>query len=405
MPRRTLVVAILFALTLPAAAGEPLPGTRPLTEEGDLAARMVEGIDKYLMRELAASVEKRKAYWKPDFSSPEAYAQSIQPNRDRLKTILGVVDERVPFTDLEYVGGPKTPSLVAETDAYKVFSVRWPVFPGVDGEGLLLEPKGKAKACVVALPDADWTPEMFIGMAAPPMQQRFLETDDPDRQKQWVRDCQESEFARQLAENGCRVLVPTLIDRQDTWSGNPKLGRMTNLPHREFIYRMSYEMGRHVIGYEIQKVLAAIDWFCLEKDHPPVGVYGYGEGGLLAFYTGAVDGRVRSTAVSGYFGRRELVWEQPIYRNVHGLLREFGDAELATLFMSIVGRPRQHLRPQLLYLDDVLWISAGRSSRGPGGSYRGSDLAAWRNPISSRRKRSTSVLTRSTAKRTRPPSR
>ena len=107
---------------------------------------MVEGIDKYLDREIAASVEKRKQYWKPDFSSPEAYLKSVQPNRERLKKILGVVDERVPFTDLEYVGGPKTPALVAETDDYKVFAVRWPVLPGVDGEGLLLEPKGKAAA-------------------------------------------------------------------------------------------------------------------------------------------------------------------------------------------------------------------------------------------------------------------
>ena len=144
MPSRLfLAAAALLRADFPAAAAEPLPETKPLTEEGDLAAKMVEGIDKYLMRELAASVEKRKQYWKPDFSSPEAYLKSVQPNRDRLKKILGVVDERVPFTDMEYVGGPKTPSLVAETDDYKVFAVRWPVLPGVDGEGLLLEPKGK----------------------------------------------------------------------------------------------------------------------------------------------------------------------------------------------------------------------------------------------------------------------
>src|ERR1700722_18889754 len=67
MPSRPLLTAAaLFALTLTVEAGEPLPDTKPLTDEGDLAAKMVEGIDKYLLRELAASVEKRKAYWKPD---------------------------------------------------------------------------------------------------------------------------------------------------------------------------------------------------------------------------------------------------------------------------------------------------------------------------------------------------
>ena len=40
---------------------------------------------------------------------------------------------------------------------------------------------------------------------------------------------------------------------------------MTNMPHREWLYRQAYEMGRHLIGYEIQKVLALVDWF--KRDH------------------------------------------------------------------------------------------------------------------------------------------
>ena len=40
-------------------AAEPLPGTQPLTVEGDLAARMVAGIDRYLDRELAVAVARR----------------------------------------------------------------------------------------------------------------------------------------------------------------------------------------------------------------------------------------------------------------------------------------------------------------------------------------------------------
>ena len=51
-----------------------------------------------------------------------------------------------------------------------------------------------------------------------------------------------------------------MIDRKDTWSGIPGV-RMTNQPHREWIYRMAFEAGRHIIGYEVQKVLAAVDWF------------------------------------------------------------------------------------------------------------------------------------------------
>src|SRR5215471_20898678 len=132
-----LTLILTFSVSCPLFA-EPLPGTKPLTMEGDLAAQMVAGIDKYLMRELAASVEKRKQFWKPNFSSPENYAKSVQPNRERLKKIIGVVDQRLP-PKMEYVATTDTPALVAETDQYKVFTVRWPVFEGVDGEGLLLE--------------------------------------------------------------------------------------------------------------------------------------------------------------------------------------------------------------------------------------------------------------------------
>src|SRR3954452_20324652 len=219
----------------------PLPGTQPLDDKADLTTKMVAGIDAYLTRELAAAPEKRKQFWKPDYSSPEAYTKSVEPNRQRLKKILGMVDERKKFGDIEYVGGPKTPSLVAETDLYKVHAIRWPVFDGVDGEGLLLEPKGKVVAQVVAIPDADWTPEMLVGLA-------------PGVPK-------ESQFARRLAENGCRVVVPNLIDRKDDFSGSVRFNKWTNQSHREFVYRMAYEMGRTVAGYEVQPVLAAVDWF------------------------------------------------------------------------------------------------------------------------------------------------
>jgi hypothetical protein len=35
--------------------------------------------------------------------------------------------------------------------------------------------------------------------------------------------------------------------------------------------------------------------------------------------------------VSGYFEDRNRLWEEPIDRNVFGLLEQFGDAELASM--------------------------------------------------------------------------
>jgi len=62
-----------------------------------------------------------------------------------------------------------------------------------------------------------------------------------------------------------------------------------------------------------------------------IGVIGWGEGGLIALYAAALDKRIDAACVSGYFDSRVNIWQEPIDRNVFGLLEEFGDAELASM--------------------------------------------------------------------------
>ncbi len=293
------------------AESDTLPGTNQLTMDGDLAAQMVTSLDEFVAQAVADSVESRQQLWNRDYRSHAAYTASIAPNRERFSKYIGCVDERTPIDALHYIATTAQTAEIAKAENYTVYAVRWHVFDGVDGEGLLLEPEGEPVAQVIALPDADWTPEMLGGLA----------DGIP----------QEAQFARRLAEQGCRVVVPTLIDRDDRWSGNPKIGRMTNQPHREFIYRMAFELGRHIIGYEVQKILALVDWMSRAENHPPIGVIGYGEGALLVLYSTAADTRIDAAVVSGYFQSREEVWKEPIYRNVWALLHEFGDAEIASL--------------------------------------------------------------------------
>lgn len=302
-----------------APPGPPLPDTQPLTLTGDITSELVDGVDKFLLRELDKSVARRAAYWKRDLSSVAAYRQSIEPNRRRLAHILGVRDARRPVEALEYQESTGASARIAQTDAYDVFVVRWPAFADVTGEGLLLVPRRPAVMDVVAVPDADQTPEQLCGLAPgiPPAAQ----------------------FARRLAESGCRIVVPALLSRELKPRAPPGRTGGANLTHREFIYRSAFELGRHLIGYEIQKVLAVVDWFEKEAARTPVagaaprriGVAGYGEGGLIALHAAALDTRIDSTLVSGFFGPREDVWRQPIDRNVFGLLEQFGDAELAAM--------------------------------------------------------------------------
>lgn len=316
LPRARLVWLAALFVCLAGAAQEVLPGTQPLTLQGDLSAQMVAGIDKFFMRELEQSPAGREVFWHRDLSSPQAYEASIRTNRARLRKIIGAIDKRLPVEALDFISSTASPAQVAETEAFTAKAVRWAVFDGVYGEGLFLEPKGTPVACIVAIPDADQSPEMLAGLA-PGLA--------PERQ-----------FARRLVENGCAVLVPVLINRQDTWSSKPRIKSVTNLPHREWIYRQAYPLGRHIIGYEVQKVSAAVDffdgkWRMADGKKLRIGVAGYGEGGLIAFYAAALDRRIEAVLVSGYFDSRQHIWDEPIYRNVFGLLREFGDAEIASL--------------------------------------------------------------------------
>jgi dienelactone hydrolase len=279
--------------------------------KGDIASDLVSTTHKFLLRETEKSVAGRARYWRRYFTSPEKYNQSIEPNRKRLAQILGVRDPRVPFDSPELVGTLREPPLVGRGTDYQILAVRWPAFGDVYGEGLLLQPaNGKPLASIVAVPDVSHTPEQLAGLVP------GIPT--------------ESQYARRLAESGCRVLVPVLVDRQRK-SRRPGHGPW--LTSREFIYRPAFELGRHIIGYEVQKILAGVDWFAREPadKRAKIGVVGWGEGGLLALYAGALDPRIDAVCVSGYFDDRRNLWQEPVDRNVFGLLKEFGDAELASM--------------------------------------------------------------------------
>ena len=308
-----------------------LPNTTLLTERGDLGELMVAGIQRYLLRATEQSLDKRQRHWCRDTSSSSAYVESVAANRQRLAQLIGAQDQR-SAPELSYL----TDKPIAHSPHYDIHPVRWRTFARLDAEGLLLQPIGRVRAHVVALPDADQSPEQVAGLAKGDA----------------------NPFAARLAQNGCRVLIPQLTDRACTHSGLAGI-RMTNQPHREYIYRAAFELGRHLIGFEVQKALAAVDCFGRE----PVGVIGHGEGGLVALLAAALDQRIQAAAVSGYFQSRQSLWREPIYRNIFGLLTEFGDAEIASLIaprsLSIEACPQPEI-------DGPPEASEGRTGAAPG---------------------------------------
>ncbi len=198
-------------------------------------------------------------------------------------------------------------ALVGSSGSVYVMKIRWAAFGDVYGEGLIAMPSptqlNRKIALVIAIPDSTQTPEQLVGLAPGIV---------PEQQ-----------FARRLAESGCWVVIPTIVDRSIT---------PHKISNREFLYRSAFELGRHLIGYEIQKVSAGIDW--LARDDPNtlgVGVIGWGDGGMIAMEAAALDPRIQVACVSGYFGDRKATWSEPIDRNVFGMVERFGDAEIAAM--------------------------------------------------------------------------
>ncbi|APZ93857.1 dienelactone hydrolase family protein [Fuerstiella marisgermanici] len=331
MKSQLLAIGLIFGGSLPTVGAQTPANTKPLTMEGDLASQMVDGIDRFLLRKIDEAPQTRDQFWDLDTSSVEAFNKSIQPNRERLAKMLGVRDGRIDFDSPERVATVATSNLIAVTDKFRVFAIGWPVLAdpaptaknlaSIYGEGLMLVPDSKPIADVVAIPHADHSPEQICGLA------------------EGVPAA--SQYARRLAESGCRVIVPTIISRERS-----KRNGRADMTDREYLHRAAFELGRHLIGYEVQKVMAAVDWF--EKDDdtddPQIGVIGYGDGGMLALYAGALDTRIDVTCVSGAMGFDHELWKQPLDRNVFGLVREFGTAELATM-----------IQPRGLVTDFVNW--------------------------------------------------
>src|ERR1051326_3627021 len=156
---------ILHPSSLEAQA--PLPGTKPLTMQGDLAAQMVASIRRFYLAETERVAAAREGKWKRDFSDREKDKAFVTEKRGRLANLIGSV--RLPAASgslpgpreeyHEYIPTSwelsKYPWEIPPGYPCDVAHVRWRTYTHVDGQGLLLTPKGAHYANVILLPDCD----------------------------------------------------------------------------------------------------------------------------------------------------------------------------------------------------------------------------------------------------------
>src|SRR5688572_28813419 len=118
------VLGLTAADVTHASDGAPLAGTQPLQGERDFSAEMRAGFRRFFQRQIDDSVSLRSSHWSRDFSSRAAYEKSVEPNRARLRKIIGAVDARLQaFPGPELIATVKRSALVGETEAYTAHAV------------------------------------------------------------------------------------------------------------------------------------------------------------------------------------------------------------------------------------------------------------------------------------------
>lgn len=291
---------ILLSIASLAKGQEVLPGTQPLTMEGDLASVMIDGIDRFLLDKIEQARRDRFDTWPRPNETQNDFLKATERLRSQLKIRIGMVDPVEERGEIRVVHSLSNPSSSANQELL-VQDCSWPVFPGVDATGLLAMPNTKkVRFVMVYLPDAGQSPEDLLQ--------------------------QSSQTIPMLVRQGGVVLIPDGISRhREARNGRAKL------TDQEYLYRSAFELGRHILGYQVQEAIRGLS--LLKRNYPelPTVVAGWGEGGWIALHWAAVDPQVALACIGGHFGPREQIWKEPIHRNVHGQLLQYGDAELAAL--------------------------------------------------------------------------
>jgi len=295
-----------FVLSVLGQEIDVLPGTSRWNFPAEIVAEQYKELRGFYEKRIGVAARERGKFW------PAAdWSRTVEKNRDELRRAIGAVD---PFLK----PAPVT-KRIAETPAFTFSLVEWPVLPlgnlgstsGSSGAlvkqyGILLEPKRPGKhPAVVAIPDAHQSPADVTGLS--------------------LKLPQREQFARSLAVNGYVVYVPFFVQR-----------RAFSLPwtdDRNWLVRLGYQVGRHLIGSEVQQVSSAVDYLSMLPgvDAGRIGVVGTGQGGLTALYAAALDTRLQSTLVANYFDRRDGAYEEPEDRILWNHLERFGDAEIAAM--------------------------------------------------------------------------
>jgi dienelactone hydrolase len=278
------------------------------------------------MRQCRERYDARGERWQRDYSSLDAYEQSVAANRERLLDMIGGWPwERAPLEP--------TTEEIATTDTYTASRVFYTSFDDVRVDAIVIRPHGDGPfPAVLAQHGVNHTPEQICGFCDPEYSAAY------------------HEIGVRLAKHGYVVIAPRMIGGYGEDHYNvpniPSLrtqeqGRAQNQIHRKAIL-----IGQSIQALEYFTLSRAVDFLesMAEVDNDRIGLYGLSRGGRAALWLGALEQRLQAVVSSAWFNERFSKMLQPEiikvgsfietsseFQFIPGLFHEFGDADIASL--------------------------------------------------------------------------
>jgi hypothetical protein len=272
------------------------------------------------------STHSRQKLWNRDYSSRQAYLQSVEPNRARWLAAVGDLSTLdLPEPEGEVVWEPfmEDDELVA----------RWlivPVAGSLRAHGVVALPKKRSGQLplVIAQHGIGSSPETVFGL-----------TGSGGAYQQ---------YGRELVRRGFAVLAPKNV---------------MGAPPRSRLERICKMLGITLWGVEIHKIRCLLDTVLAmpEIDAERVGMWGISLGGAYTLFTVPLEPRIKAAVCCAWFNDRvkKMVFDDPRYSCFLSVqeeyvfiprwLAEFHDEDLASL---ICPRP---LQIQTGKADGIAW--------------------------------------------------
>jgi len=272
-----------------------------VADSNPLRTEQARELDEYI-KTIAADRSRFHKFFKPDYSSIQAFEKSAMPLRKTFSDSIGYPPPGKRPTK------PTTFQQIGEDSIGVYYRAMIPILPGVHSEGIYIVPKsaqGKTPL-IISMHGGGGSPEVAL----------------------FNGGSNYNDMVRGAVKQGYLVYAPQHLFRVD---GYPKDIR------RQIDDRMRL-IGTSITAVEIAKITFALDELVKspEVDSDRIGMVGLSYGGYYAQMTPAIDTRIKVSVASCYFGVQEGRYAEnelsvPSDFRFMNRLTLFNDADLVAL--------------------------------------------------------------------------